>query len=198
MLSPDARVALHPEATYRQLIAEAGPPAWRVLLRPALVLLVIAVGLPVAAVHQVTLDLLVTTAAAWFAIVLIQAAIGAAVIAWPSRRHVGFIHALDLWFAGHLPYSLWILALPVLYVVPLGTPHELMAASFVVPFVWTTTIVVAFCRVVLGLEPTAARRHAAVHLLLVVIVGSALVLWAAGGPAALLSYVVRRWNGMWT
>src|SRR5215471_5515013 len=178
MLSPDARVALHPETTYRQLIAQAPSPVWRVLVRPALVLLVIAIGLPTTAVHQVTLELVLTTAAAWCAIVLIQAAIGAAVIAWPSRRRVGFMHALDLWFTGHLPYSAWILALPFLVAVPLGTPHELMAASFVVPFAWTAIIVSAFCRVVLGLEPETARRRTAAHVLLVLIVGSALVLWA--------------------
>ncbi|HET6958484.1 MAG TPA: hypothetical protein VFI56_17925, partial [Vicinamibacterales bacterium] len=115
-----------------------------------------------------------------------------AVIASSASRDVGFAHAIDLWFAGHLPYSLWILALPMLTVVPVATPHEIMAISLVVPLVWTTFIVTAFCRVVLGLSPTAARRRAAIHLALVIIVGSIGVMWAAGGPAALLSYLVRR------
>ena len=197
MLSPDARVALHPESTYRQLIAEAPPPVWRVLVRPALVLLVIAVGLPTAAVHQVTLRLVLSTAAVWSVIVAIQAAIGSAVIAWPSRRRVGFVHALDLWFAGHLPYSVWILALPFVTALPVATPHELMLATVVVPAVWTEIIVSAFCREVLGLPPMAARRRTAAHLALALIVGGVLVVWAAGGPTAILSYAVRRVKGVW-
>ena len=192
MLSPDARVAFRPEATYHALLAEAPPSPWLALRRPALVLFVIAVGVSIAATHQVTINLLLTTAAVWGAIVLIQMAIGAAVIASSLPRDVGFARAIDLWFAGHLPYSLWILALPMLTVVPLATPHEIMAISLVVPLLWTTFIVTAFCRVVLGLPPAAARGRAAIHLALVIIVGAIGVVWAAGGPAALLSYLVRR------
>jgi hypothetical protein len=146
----------------------------------------------IAATHQVTVDLLLTTAAIWGAVVLIQLAVGAAVIVSSPTRSVGFAHAIDLWFAGHLPYSLWILALPMLTVVPAATPHEIMAMSIVVPLVWTTFIVTAFCRVVLGLPPSAARWRAAMHLTLVFIIGAIAVVWAAGGPAALLSYLVRR------
>jgi Na+/phosphate symporter len=72
-----------------------------------------------------------------------------------------------------------------------------MGLSVVVPLVWTTSIVSAFCRVVLGLSPAAARRRVALHLVLVVCVGGAVVVWAAGGPAALLSYGLRRLSGTW-
>jgi hypothetical protein len=192
MLSPDARVALRPEATYLELIAEPSPPSWQALGRPVLVVLVIAVGLTVAAVHQITLKLVLTTAAAWSATVAIQIAIGAGLIASAPSRRVGFVRAVDLWFAGHLPYSLWILGLPLIAALPLATPHELMVFSIVIPLVWTTTIVTAFCRVVLGLTAAAARWRSAVHLLLVLILGSALVVWAAGGPMAIISYVLRR------
>ena len=195
--SPDARVAFRPEATYHALVTEAAPAPWLALRRPALVLLVIAVSVSIASVHQITLSLLLTTAAAWGAILVIQIAIGAVVIASARSRRVGFAHALDLWFAGHLPYSLWILMLPILTVVPVATPHEVMGLSVVVPLVWTTSIVSAFCRVVLGLSPAAARRRVALHLVLVVCVGGAVVVWAAGGPAALLSYGLRRLSGTW-
>jgi hypothetical protein len=197
MLSPDARVAFKPEATYHALVTEAAPAPWLALRRPALVLLVIAVSVSIASVHQITLSLLLTTAAAWGAILVIQIAIGAVVIASARARRVGFAHALDLWFAGHLPYSLWILMLPILTVVPVATPHEVMGLSIVVPLVWTTSIVSAFCRVVLGLSPAAARRRVALHLMLVMFVGGAVVVWAAGGPAALLSYGLRRLSGTW-
>lgn len=197
MLSPDVRVAFRPEATYLELIRETTESPWRAAVRPALVVLVIAVGVAVAAVHQVTLTLVLTTSAAWGAIVAVQIAIAAALIASAPTRRVDFVRALDLWFAGHVPYSMWILALPLVTTVPVATPHELMGIAILVPLVWTTFIATAFFRVVLGLSPAAARRRAAVHLALVLLVGGAVVVWAAGGPAALLSYGVRRLNGMW-
>jgi hypothetical protein len=160
------------------------------------VLLVIAVGVPVTAVHRVTITLVLTTAVAWGAIVALQMAIGAAVIASAPSRRVGFLHALDLWFAGHVPYSLLILALPIVTAIPVATPHELMGIAILVPLVWTTFIVAAFCRVVLDLTPAAARWRATWHLAVVVIVGSALAVWAAGGPAAILSYTLRRLSAL--
>lgn len=194
MLSIDARVALAPETTYRALIARTTLPGWRALARPALVLLVLAVGLPITAVHDITLDLVVRSAAAWSVIVLAQLAIGSAVIASAPRRHVSFSRALDLWFAGHLPYSVWILLLPFVTAVPFGSPHELIGISAIAPLVWTTFIVGAFCRVVLDVTPAGARRRVVLHLAMVSIVGSALVIWSAGGIAALSSYIVRRVN----
>ncbi len=192
MLSSDARIAFRPEATYLELIARPAPPAWRALGRPLLVLAVIAIGLPVAAAHDVTARLVLTTAAAWSPLVLIQAATGAALIASAPARRVGVVRALDLWFAAHLPYSFWILALPALAAVPIATPHELMAASLAAPLAWTAVIVAAYCRTVLGATPAGARQRAAVHLAVVIAIGSALVLWAAGGWAALVSYLLRR------
>jgi hypothetical protein len=194
-VSPDLRVALHPEQTYRELISQAPPPSWHAVGRILLVLLVIAVGVTVAAVHRITASLVLTTAIVWSPIVAIQVAIGVAVIGTASQRRVGFVRALDLWFAGHLPYSLWVLALPVVAMIPAATPHELIAMSIVVPLVWTTLIVTAFCRVVLDLSPRAARRHAAFHLAMACAIGGALVVWAAGGPAALVSYLLRRLIG---
>ena len=199
MFSTDARVAFAPETTYRALIARTALPAWRALLRPALVLLVLAVGLPITAVHDITLDLVLRSAAAFSLIVLLQLAIGAVVIASAPTRRVSFTRALDLWFAGHLPYNLWVLFLPFVTAVPIGlagSPHELMGVSIIAPFVWTTFIVGAFCRVVLDVTPGGARRRVVLHMTMVLIAGVALAIWAAGGPAALSSYLLRRLNGL--
>jgi hypothetical protein len=192
VFSTDARVAFAPETTYRALITRTTIPAWRSLSRPALVLLVLAVGVPITAVHAITLDLMLRSAAVWSVIVLVQLAIGAVVIASAPARRVSFARAIDLWFAGHLPYSLLILSLPIVTAFPIATPHELMGIAIIVPLVWTTFVVAAFCRVVLGLTPTGARWRVALHFGLVLIVGSALTVWAAGGPAAILSYALRR------
>lgn len=199
MFSTDVHVAFAPETTYRALIAQTTLPAWRALLRPALVLLVLAVSLPITAVHNITLDLVLRSAVMFSVIVLLQLGIGAVVIASASARRVSFARALDLWFAGHLPYNLLILFLPFVTAVPIGpadSPHELMGLSAIAPLVWTPFIVAAFCRVVLGLTPSGARLRVILHMAMVFIVAAALVVWAAGGVAALSSYMLRRVNGL--
>jgi len=199
VFSTDARVAFAPETTYRALITRTTLPAWRALVRPALVLLVLAVSLPITAVHNITLDLVLRTAATFSVIVLAQLAIGSVVIASAPKRPVSFARALDLWFAGHLPYNLWILFLPFVTAVPIGpaaSPHELMGISAIVPLVWTPFIVGAFCRVVLDVTPAGARRRVILHMAMVLVVASALVIWAAGGAAALSSYLLRRVSGL--
>src|SRR5262249_28091241 len=133
VFSTDARVAFAPDSTYRALIARTTLPAWRALVRPALVLLVLAVSLPITAVHAITLDLVLRTALTFSVIVVVQLAIGAIVIASAPAPRVSFARALDLWFAGHLPYSLWILLLPVVTAIPYGSPHELIGISAIAP-----------------------------------------------------------------
>jgi len=199
VFSTDARVAFAPETTYRALITRTTLPAWHALLRPALVLLVLAVSLPITAVHNITFDLVLRSAMTFSVIVLLQLAIGAVVITSAPARPVSFFRAIDLWFAGHLPYNVWILLLPFvtgIQVGPADSPHELMGVSVVVPFVWTAFIVGAFCRVVLDVTPGGARRRVVLHMAMVLTAGFALAIWAAGGPAALWSYMVRRVNGL--
>lgn len=199
MFSTDARVAFAPETTYRALIERTTLPPWRALVRPVLVLLVLAVSLPITAVHNITLDLVLRSAVMFSVIVLAQLAIGAVVIGSAPARPVSFARALDLWFTGHLPYNLWILLLPFVTAVPIGpadSPHELMGISAIAPLVWTAFIVGAFCRVVLGVTPAGARRRAILHVAMVLIAGSAFVIWAAGGFAALSSYLLRRVSGL--
>lgn len=199
MFSNDARVALAPETTYRALIAQTTLPAWRALVRPALVLLVLAVSLPITAVHTITLDLVVRSAAVFSAIVVVQLAIGTIVIASAPARPVSFARAIDLWFTGHLPYNLWALLLPFVTAAhfgPADSPHELMAISIVAPFVWTAFIVGAFCRVVLDVPRDGARRRVVLHMAMVLVAGGALATWAAGGVGALSSYMLRRVSGL--
>ena len=196
MPSIETEIALRPEPAYRRLVAESDVPAWHVLVRAAVVLIVIAVVLPIMAVRRITFGLVLTTAAAWSAIVVIQAVAGAIVIASAPRRPIAFTRALDLWFAGHAPYSVWLLLLPFLTGIPGATPHDVMGITIVAPLVWTIFIVTAFCRVVLGTTPQGARWRAALHLALVAAAGVPLILWATGGYAALLSYVLRRLSGV--
>lgn len=195
MFSTDVRLAFAPGATYRQLIAQNRSMRWwRALAHPALVLLLIAVVVPMMATEQITAGLVLSSAAAWSPVVAIQMAIAVLFVA--PARGVGFWRAMDLWFAGHVPYSLWILVLPFLTRSSPLPPHDVMGVSMVASLVWTSVITSAFFRTVLGMDAWAARRRAMLHLAIVTIVVLALVLWAAGGVAGTVGYVLRRWDAL--
>ena len=106
MFSTDVHVALSPDLTYRTLAAadeRVGP--WRMLRRPLVIALVIGTAVPIMAVQRVTLGLVAASTVSFSFVVAIQLLVGAAVIASASSRRVGMPRALDLWFAGHVPYS---------------------------------------------------------------------------------------------
>ncbi len=193
MLPAPTRIAIAPEAAYRELAARNVPTTWwRALARPALALLTIAVVVPMMMTREITAALVVESAGAWGLVVVIQLLVAAVFVAPAAERGVGFWRAMDLWFAGHLPYSLWILLLPFLTSTSTVPPHDVMGVSMIVPLAWTGVIATAFFHVVLGMSRSAARRRAALHLAVVAIIVLALGLWAAGGTSAVLSYIARR------
>jgi len=184
-------VALAPDATYARLVAEGAGPisGWRMLRRPAMVLVVIATLVPIMAVQRVTLGLVATTAIMGSFVVAIQLLIGAVFIASAPGRRVEFPRALDLWFAGHLPYSLWML---VLFAAIAGygpTSLGLIVVCAVLPSAWTAAIVSAFCRNVLGAERSEARWRAAGHTVSAWVIGLACVIWSAGGMAGPIGFI---------
>ena len=193
MFSTDVRLALAPSATYRELISQNIPVRWwRALARPALALLLIAVVVPMMVTNAITARLVLSSAIAWGLVVAIQLAIAAVLVAPARARDVGFWRALDLWFAGHVPYSLWILLLPLLTNSLAVPPHDVMGLSFLAPLAWTSVITNAFFQTVLGMDASTARRRTTLHLVVVVIIVSVFGLWAAGGISATVGYLVRR------
>jgi hypothetical protein len=110
VLATDVHVALSPDSTYRALVADdQRVAAWQMLRRPLVVLLVMATAVPIMAVQRITLGLLASSIASFGFVVLIQMAVGWAIIASARSRRASMPRALDLWFAGHVPYSLWLL-----------------------------------------------------------------------------------------
>ena len=89
--------------------------------------------------------------------------------------------ALNLWFAAHLPYTLWMLAVSVLMAISRHASAELLIASAIVPAAWTFVLVSAFCRVVLQTGRAGARWRAIAHQLLIWTIALSYVAWAAGG-----------------
>src|SRR5690349_16926036 len=161
--SNEVRVALSPSRAYRGLLAiEAPAVTWRWLRRPALILFVIAAVAPIAAVGRVTFGLVATMALCWSFAVAIQIVVGTCVIASAPARRARGLRALDLWFAGHLPYSLWVFVSLTMLAADAG-PVGVAIVAAVVPAAWTAVIVSGFCRTVLGTTAAGARWRAGAH-----------------------------------
>jgi hypothetical protein len=148
--------------------------------------------IPMMAVHHVSLRLTAAAAIPWSVAVAIEFLAAACVIALSSSRRVRMARAIDLWFAGHFPYSLWLLTLPIATLNHSVAPFEVIGATALVPTIWTAFIVAAFCRTVLGTTTAGARWRAGIHLALVAISAATLFTISAGGGAAVLSYALRR------
>jgi len=134
------------------------------LRRPLLVCLVTGVSVAISATGRVTPGLVLSTTVTWSYIVLFQLALALAVIAPRARRGVGLASALDLFFAGHAPWSLLILAIAAVRPMTLDWPGRfwLMGAG-VTAFAATARIIAAFFREVLGMDARGARRMTVVH-----------------------------------
>ena len=92
------------------------------LRRPLLVAIVLGVSTAISATGRVTPSLVLSTTLCWSFVVVLQAVIAIALIAAPARRTVGLPRALDLFFAGHAPWSLWMLAAAAWAPSPIGRP----------------------------------------------------------------------------
>jgi hypothetical protein len=191
MWASEVKVAIAPEATYTTLVAEnAGAmTCWSTLRRPTMVLLVIATLVPIMAVQRVTIGLMLTAALSWGFVVVIQVLVGAVIVASAPAKRVGFRRALDLWFAGHLPYSLWMLVIFAAIANRQSSATGVVLASAAIPAAWTAVIAAAFCRVVLGAQPSDARRRVALHAVGILAIASMYVVWAAGGMAGPLRFL---------
>jgi hypothetical protein len=174
-LSDEVRVMLAPRAAYRRLVAEApGSPssagsAWGLLLRrPALAALVIGGALALTSTGGATARALVTTTICWSFVPGVQLMVAAVLIALRRRPGLRFSSALDLFFAGQGPWLLWILTAAAAALVAFRRGgHTVPRLGYllplaVVPFCWTSVIVLAFGREVLGLD----RRRAFAWMLL--------------------------------
>ena len=180
--SAEVQIALSPDSTYRALVADdEHVAAWRMLRRPLIVLIVIATAVPIMAVQRITLGLLDSSIMSFGFVVLIQMVVGAAFIASARSRRAALPRALDLWFAGHVPYSLWLLTVAAAFSVAPWGSLDLLFALAAIPAAWTAVVVAAFCRHVLGSSRAGARWRATVHFLGMWAIAFELVALSAGG-----------------
>ena len=151
-----------PRAAYAALARASGRgTAWTAVRRPLTVALVLGLATAMSATGHVTPALLFSTTACWSFVVVIQAAIALTLVASPARRTVGLARAIDLYFAGHAPWSLWMLAAAAWAPSPLGRPDTPLLLAAAVPLVLTPRILAAYFREVLEMDPWDAVARAA-------------------------------------
>jgi hypothetical protein len=161
----DLRLALSPLATYRQLMAEPVRGTWmRALERPALLAVIIGTAVSLSSARSVPLGLVVVGIICWSFVPLVQWLIGLVVIGRAGGRPMSVPRSLELLFIGHLPWSLWTLVMVALFTfTPLPLTPPVQVLSLLIPAVWTTIIVFAFCRTVLGCTLARARGLTVLH-----------------------------------
>jgi len=181
--SLELRVALAPARAYRELTLLKATDTWLVAFRrPAFIALLIGTLVAISSTGRVTLGLVSSIAVCWSFVPVLQLLAGAIVIASCRGRAVAMPRALDLLFAGHLPWSLWLLiAAAWAASVPVFSQGAL-GLTMLVPAAWTAYIVFAFCRTVLGVTTRGAVLRTAAHQAIV---------WTLAGTYVFLA------TGMW-
>ena len=163
--SDELHVMAAPRRAYAEALGQPARGSWLAVRRPALVALVLGTATGFSATGHATIGLLVSGFVCWSFVPLLQMATAAAIMRSAASRSIPLGRRLDLWFMGHAPWSLWIVtAACILAAAPGGWRVELpIVVSAVIPIVWTSIIATAFCRVVFGDRPAAARARTAVH-----------------------------------
>jgi hypothetical protein len=150
---------LAPRATYAALArTPARASIVTALRRPLLVAVVIGVSMSIAATRRATPGLVAGTTISWSYIVLLQLAVALAFVARGARRTVGLARALDLFFAGHAPWSLLVLAAAAWGPTPIGRPFWPLTVVAAAAIFLTSRIVFAFFMEVLRMTSRDARR----------------------------------------
>jgi hypothetical protein len=180
-LTPDVRLLWAPSATYRGAIAERadtsigtwGSLAVR-LITPAAIA---GIATAMTATGRITWSLALSGTLCWTLLAILQTITAAAVIL-PSRRDVGLPRAIELFFAGHAPWSLWLIGASAIIVFAPGLRVDAVLITASVPFVWTAFVTFGFARHVLGLGRRAAVIRTFVHQCLTSAVIALYVGWA--------------------
>jgi hypothetical protein len=153
---------LRPVREYRRHLAHArDAPWWRALFVPGLVALLLGIVTSAAATGRVVASLVVSQTLCWSFVPALQLITGSTLIAASRERRVPFARALELLFAAHGPWSLWLVAIGALQTVPVN--QSFLLVSTLAPATWTTWLLLAYSREVLGMPAGKARLRVLAH-----------------------------------
>lgn len=155
-------------------------PAPTALRRPAIVALVIGTALTVSATGAADGRTVLTTSLSWAWVPVLQVVIAIPLIANAGAIAVHRADALDLFFAGHAPWSLWLLASAAWAALTGDTLQNFnpVLLTALVPLIWTPVIVYGFCRSVLRRTKRAAVLSTVAHQVVTWTIGVAYFGWA--------------------
>jgi hypothetical protein len=163
-MSPELGLLFAPRRTYAVLAGAAVPISpLGALRRPLLAATVLGVSLAISATGRVTPALVLSATLTWGYIVMLQLAVALPLVTPAARRTVGVPRALDLFFAGHAPWSLFALAAAAWAPTPLGRSIWPLLITLAIPIALTPRILVAFFAEVLRMDRRAARRMTVLH-----------------------------------
>lgn len=152
------------------------------LRRPALVAVVLGCAVAMAGTRHVTPMLVVSATACWSVLIVAQVVIALAMFGGAASRTVGVPRALDLFFASHVPWSLWLLAVVAWAPLPGGRSLAPILVAAAIPLALTVRAIAAFCVEVLGMERRQAVVRTTIHQVvtwgvLIAVFGWAVALW---------------------
>lgn len=182
-MTPELRLVSHPAPTYAALASapvRIGPVT--MFRRPFMAAVVLGGAVAMTGTRHVTPLLVLSTTACWVVLIAAQVLIALLVFGRAATRTVGVPRALDLFFASHVPWSLWMLAVVAWAPTPGGRPLTPVLLAALVPMVLTPRMIAAFCRQVLGMDGRQAIARTTMHQvvtwgLFVAVYGSAIALW---------------------
>lgn len=154
------------------------------LKRPLVAAIVLGAAVCIYATGRMTLELALSAILTWSFAVAVQTVAAVALVASSNRRASSLPAAFDLFFMGHGPWSLWLIAAAASSAwLPRPARMDLIVATTAaVPIAWTAVIVFAFCRMVLNDAPRPAVVRTLLHQSLI---------WTF--TAAYIAVVVQLW-----
>jgi hypothetical protein len=177
--SAEARVMLRPIVAYRELAQEPGQTGWCVALRrPLFLAILLGSALALSSSGHLSLLLILSCALSWSLVPALQIVSVLAILYLFDHPRITRSRAVDLYFMGQAPWSLWLLGIAGLST--LVSPIELhgwafesqlpILVSLLTPWLWSQLITLGFFR---GALQMSVRKAIAALLL------NAVILWGA-------------------
>ena len=183
IMSPEIALIVAPGRTYAALaVSETRIGAVGALRRPLLAAVVLGTSMAMSCTRHVTPALVFSTTLLLSIVIIGQVVIAIVVTSGNDVKAIGRARALDLFFASHAPWSLWLLAAAVWVPSTLGLPSAPLWLAALVPMVLTPRIIAAYFREVHGFDRRRAVVRTIAHQALtwgvfIALFGAAVAIW---------------------
>jgi len=173
--SDELRIMLRPVSTYRQLSKAANDSGvWVMIRRPLFVALVVGSFVSITVSGRLTIPLLIDGMVFWSFVPILQGILMSGIVVIFGRRRIPTSKALDLFFMGHGPWLMWLLAIAAtclfypakqIYLWPIQWGWVL-PIGFLGAWIWSSVTSFAFLRGALELSKLRAGALLAVYTIL--------------------------------